>query len=1016
MRLGQGKFLTKYLPCSLYFTLNLKNILQRPIAVLTTLTGLLALGILVTGVIPISLLPPTNIPQITIQINAENTTAAELEENVVRTLRNQFLQVNRLRDIRSEAENGRATIILDFEYGTSVNLAFIETNEKLDQVVSLLPKDLERPRVLKAGVTDIPVFYLSVVPKRGDPLELAEFAQAILRRRMEQLPQIAFVDISGYALPEIIIQPDEERWRSLGLQQSDLKTILEANNLNLGSVLVQDGQYQYNIRFQSTLRTIESIQDIYFRHQGQLLRLGDLAQVQLQAQTPTGSYLYNQEQALVFAVRKQADAQLFQLKKSFGDLLEAFRSEYPNLEFHLSNDQSELLAVSIDNLRTSLLYGACFAVLIMFVFFRDWRAPVLIGLAIPIALVLAVLGFYLVGLSINIISLSGLILGVGLMIDNSIIVIENIQQFRKQGHDVTEAGVLGAQEVIRPLISSALTTCSVFVPLIFLSGLAGSLFYDQAISISIALTAALLLAYFVLPTLFRLLTKEKTKTQVVPQNVAPTYDSWFARSVDVVLRFPWLFLTLFVALLASAYWPLQQMPQQTFPTLSRKAIQVEVDWNTNLSFQENEARTKTMIAQFDTATLFTNAFVGTQQFLLNTTEQSSNQTSIVFNYNPDRPFPVSALQNDLRQNYPEATFQVQALKNIFDEVFGGTQAPLILHLQQNNSREPASLAQIQAVIDFLEQRGIPIEAPALEEQMAVRINRQQALFYDVSYQQVVQRLQALFADYRLGDLNTSNALIPIYLAGAPEGLFAQIEAATITNQKGNTLPLQGFVDLQRVQAYKTIQAGVSGVAINLTLPEYDPVLVQELKQFLKTETQLSAYFSGQAFTDQQTIRELTVILLISLLLLYLILAAQFESLVQPFIVMLTVPVSITGGLFLLWWSGQSINLVSIIGMIVMSGIVVNDAILKVDMMNRLGKTKDMRTAIHGAGHRRLKPILMTSITTILALMPILFASGLGAELQRPLAYAVIGGLVIGTLSSLYFIPLVYQLIYGRNGK
>ncbi|GAB5554586.1 MAG: efflux RND transporter permease subunit [Saprospiraceae bacterium] len=966
--------------------------------------------------IPISLLPPTNIPQITVQINAENTTAAELEENVVRTLRNQFLQVNRLRDIQSEAENGLATITLDFEYGTSVNLAFIETNEKLDQVISLLPKDLERPRVLKAGVTDIPVFYLSVVPKRGDPLELAEFAQAILRRRMEQLPQIAFVDLSGYAVPEIIIQPNEERWQSLGLQQADLKNILEANNLNLGSVLVQDGQYQYNIRFQSTLRTIESIQDIYFRHQGQLLRLGDLAQVQLHAQTPTGSYLYNQEQALVFAVRKQADAQLFQLKKSFAELLDAFKNEYPNLEFHLSNDQSELLAVSIDNLRTSLLYGACFAILIMFVFFRDWRAPVLIGLAIPIALVLAVLGFYLVGLSINIISLSGLILGVGLMIDNSIIVIENIQQFRKRGHNVTEAGVLGAQEVIRPLISSALTTCSVFVPLIFLSGLAGSLFYDQAISISIALTVALLLAYFVLPTLFRLFTKEKTGEQIVSQNEGPTYDSWFTRSVDVVLRFPWLFLILFVALLGSAYWPLQQMPQQTFPTLSRKAIQLELDWNTNLSFQENEDRTKTMIARFDSATLFTNAFVGTQQFLLNTTEQSSNQTNIVFYYNPEEAFPVQQLQSYLRQNYPEATFEIQALKNIFDEVFGGTQAPLIAHLQQNSSREAASLEQIQTVIDFLEQRGIPIEAPALQEQMAVRINRQQALFYDVSHQQVVQKLQALFADYRLGDLNTSNALIPIYLAGVPEGLFSRIQAATIINQQGNTLPLQLFVELKRVQAYKTIQAGVSGVSINLALPQYDPILVEDLKQYLKEETQLSAYFSGQTFTDQQTIRELTVILLISLLLLYLILAAQFESLVQPFIVMLTVPVSITGGLFLLWWSAQSINLVSIIGMIVMSGIVVNDAILKVDMMNRLRKTQNMRTAIHGAGHRRLKPILMTSITTILALMPILFASGLGAELQRPLAYAVIGGLVIGTLSSLYFIPLVYQLIYGGDWK
>ena len=994
--------------------MNLTNLIQRPIAVLTILCGLLALSLIVLRVIPVSLLPEANIPQLTVQISYPSATALELEQNVVQPIRNQLLQVNRLRDIRSQSQNGRATLYLDFDYGSSINLAFIETNEKLDQLMSLLPRDLERPRVLKAGVTDIPVFYLHVVPQRADPLELAEFARAILKRRMEQLPEIAFVDLSGFAQAEIRIQPEPGRWQSLGLNADDLRRILQENNLDLGSVLVQDGQYQYNIRFQSALRSVADLENIYFQHRGQVLRLGDLARIEPGPQARQGAVLHHTNRAIVFAVHKQADAQLFALKKNFGSLLTSFRSDYPDLNFYVSNDQSELLAVSIDNLRTSLLYGACFAILIMFFFFRDWRAPVLIGLAVPLALLLSVLGFYLLGLSINIISLSGLILGVGLMIDNSIIVIENIRQYRAMGHSPTEAGVQGAREVIRPLISSALTTCSVFVPLVFLSGLAGALFYDQALSISIALGMALLLAYFLLPTLWRLLDRGhpyEKKTQA--EHGRPDF---FTRSVDFVLDRRWLFLLFFLGILGSMYFPLRQLQQETFPPLSRKALQVDIDWNSSLSFAENEKRVQSLITEFEPYTTTATAQIGSQQFLLATETQSSNEAQIIYFFAEANRFPDTALRQKIQQNYPEASLRIAPLENVFDQVFGATAAPLSVQLQSNRNQEPPSPEQLQPVVDFLNQREIFPALPPLEEQLAISINRQQVLRYGLSQQQVVTALQGLFSDYQLEQLNTGNALVPIMLSGPQVGLYQRLNEATLRNAEGQALPLRQFIQTRPVQSYKTIEAGVSGVAIRLDLPRYDPVLMEDLRAFIRAETELSVTFNGQAFEDRRTVRELSIILGIALLLLYLILAAQFESLVQPFIVMLTVPISLMGTLFLLWWSRQSINLVSIIGMIVMSGIVVNDAILKVDMMNRLRQSQDLRGAIHGAGQRRLKSILMTSLTTILALLPILFTTGLGAELQRPLAFAVIGGLTVGTLSSLYFIPLIYGLIYSDKHK
>ncbi|MEL6943622.1 MAG: efflux RND transporter permease subunit [Bacteroidota bacterium] len=329
-------------------------------------------------------------------------------------------------------------------------------------------------------------------------------------------------------------------------------------------------------------------------------------------------------------------------------------------------------------------------------------------------------------------------------------------------------------------------------------------------------------------------------------------------------------------------------------------------------------------------------------------------------------------------------------------------------MQKSNTAELPSPLEIQKIIDFYQQQDINTNMPSLKEQYEIAILREKALLYDLPYDAIFQKLQSLINTYKLGTLKTSSDYIPISISGQNIALYERIESAQIYNKKGQSFPLQQFVEVKKIQTYKQIFAGKSGVNIPLEIPVFREGLIEKSKNYLRNNTMLSASFSGQIFEDQQNVKELGVILGISLLLLYLILAAQFESLLQPFIVMLTVPVSLTGSVATLWFFNQSINLISIIGMIVMSGIVVNDAILKVDMMNRLKKEYDLISAIHGAGIRRLKPILMTSITTILALIPILFASGLGAELQLPLAYAVIGGLIVGTLSSLYFIPMIYM--------
>lgn len=993
----------------------LKFLLPRPVAVLMTTIGLCILGVVGSRLLPVSLLPDVAIPRITVQLEHPGRSAREIEETAVRTLRNGLLQVGKLRDIRSSARNGSAVIHLGFAYGVNTNLVFIEVNEKIDQLTGQLPRDMARPRVVKANISDLPVFYLSVIPRRdAELLQLSEFARSVLKRRIEQLPEVAFADLSGLAEPEILIRPDYRRLEALNLTEQDLAQTLGENNLQLGGILLQDGHYQYAIRFSSRLQNLDDIRTLPLKAGDRLISLGELASVELQPAPARGSFRHNGQPAIALTIRKQADASLFDLKDAFMALLENLRAEYPDLAFEVSNDQTELLTASINNLLTSLGYGALFAFLILFLFFREWRTPTLISLTVPVALIIAFFGLYLAGISINTISLAGLILGVGLMIDNSIIVIENIRQYLRRGFLPAEACEIGAEEVIRPLISSALTTCAVFLPLVFLSGLAGALFYDQAISVTIALGASLLTAYALLPVLVRLMSRRLAEGQLTDENnwLNLAQQGGFARSVDGVMRYRFLFLIVVVALTCGAFALLKKIPRAQFPHLTRQALQMDIDWNENISLLENEARLGALLRETGDAVKTSLSFAGQQQFLLEDRTPGINEAEL-FLYPPGE-MPLETLRQQvaawMERRYPAASFSATPIKNLFDQVFGQDRPDLFIRLQSLDNATTPDPESIAPLLEQLRRQGLQPVIPAVETQYAIRILQEKALRYEVAPNRIYDRLRALFNTNRVIDLETGAQAIPVVLGADSPSFFKTINEAGVENRGGDRLPLSYFLDISREEGYKTITGDQTGEAYEIALSPYRPGIEAEIRHWVAGQKNLGVRFTGQVFDDRNLIRELAGVFAVAVALLYLILAAQFESLVLPLVVLLMVPLGAAGAIAVLWLAGQSINLVSLIGMTVMSGIVVNDAILKVDMIRRLRQQgHDLETAIHGAGYRRIRSILMTTLTTVLALAPVLFSSGLGAELQWPLAWVVIGGLTVGTLSSLYVIPALYRL-------
>ncbi len=781
------------------------------------------------------------------------------------------------------------------------------------------------------------------------------------------------------------------------------------------------------MRFTSTLHSVEDVENIMIMSGNRLFRLSDLASVKLRPRKPEGLYRWKDRPAVSMAVIKQSEARMNDMKQEMNMLTAEFEKDYPQMRFELSQDQTGILDYTIGNLRNNLILGGSLAILIMFLFLKDVRSPFLIAMSVPTALVISLLFFNLTGLSINIISLSGLILGVGMMIDNSIIVIDNITQHIERGHPLHEACIRGTNEVIRPLISSVLTTCAVFVPLIFLSGISGALFYDQAIAVASGLAASLVVSITLIPTLYYLIhlntTDKKGKTRLRSLQVF-RLENAYNRGFDFVFKFRGLAMAGFVVLLLMAGGLFLLLPLHKMPPLKQVETVMEIDWNENIHLDENNARISNLTGRFSEMIAESGAFTGRQQFLLNRDMDIDISHAHVYLKSHD-PESLSALIDELRsvvaEQHPLARISFEPPANVFDRIFESRQPPLVAKITSVRGQRMPEVEKITSLGRMIADAhpGAEISPLPLAENIVLGVKPDNLLLYKVNQNYLHARLRTALDQYEIGRLRAEQTLVPIVLGEEEKIIDEIISTLLVRNSEGTNIPVSALIDQVRETGYSIITAGREG--------EYIPVifndpgtrpgqLASSVAEIIRQDQTLEASFSGSWFETRMLMREMMLVVLISLLLLYFILAAQFESLLQPLIVMLEIPMNLAGVFLALYIAGAGINIMSMIGIVVMAGIVINDSIQKIDTINHLrAEGMPLMDALHTGGTRRLKPIVMTSLTTILALTPVLISSDMGSELQEPLALAIIGGMAMGTIVSLYFIPLVYWYFY-KNKK
>jgi len=1008
-----------------------KFLITRPVAVIMTFLALILLGLVASRRLPVSLMPDIDIPEITVAVSRPDVSARELENTVVSVLRRNLLQVQGLDNIESESRNGSALIRLTFKYGNNINLAFMEVNEKVDGAMNNLPRDLERPRIIKASATDIPVFLLNISLRdknagEGRFIDLSEFAETVIKKRIEQLPEVAMADITGQIKREIFISPDKEKMISLGLTDDDISNAVTLNNMNIGSILVKKGKYLYNLEFSSYLKDPDDVRNIYIKAGSRLLQLKDIADVGVREERPRGLYYSDGSRAVSLAIIKESTARMASLESKMKEIIGVFNQDYPQMDFKISQDQTRLLDYSISNLQQSLIMGGILAFLLMFFFLQDAKSPVIIGLSIPATLVISLLFFYIIGLSINIISLAGLILGIGMMIDNSIVVIENITQWIDRGLSLVESCVKGTNEIITPLISSVLTTCAVFIPLIFLSGIAGALFYDQAIAIVIGQGVSLLVGITLLPTIYYLLYKngrEGILSRFVRKISLKGLEKTYEGGMDFFFRYKNAMMISFLGIIALMVILFFTMEKTRFPAVHQDEIIVSVDWNENIDLNENLQRIKGLLAYNGDMTVQTNSFIGEQQFLFNRDYDQTYTQAKVYIKAKDYMIKDIIEKNSyqyVHDNFPDAEVSISPQQNIFEKIFSASTAPLVVEVSLLKEKEVPPVDKMTGIITTL-QKDWPdagISPPQLEDKIILRLDPDRLLLYDVDPMQVYFSLKTSLNQNNIGEVRASYELLPIVLSDRAKQINDILSSGFVLNNSGSRIPVSELVKTKRVRDYKTIKGGQYSeyVPVSMNVETNKPgALTASIRNVLASDQDIDVRFEGSLITGQRIFYELSIVLLVSLLLLYFILAAQFESLTQPFIVLLEIPIDIAGALLLVKLWGGTINLMTMIGLVVMSGVIINDSILKVDTINNIrNEGVALKEAIYTAGSRRLKPIIMVAMASLVSTIPLLFSSGIGSELQRPMALSLIGGMSLGTVVSLFFIPLAYWFIYRKG--
>lgn len=995
--------------------------------------ALCVLGVIGYNVLPVSLLPDIPVPEINIRVDAPGKSAKDIESVAVTPIRRQLLTVDGIETITSKSAENYGNISLRFSFDTNIDVALININEKIYKITENFPAGFEMPKVFRSNATDIPVEYVIMTLRDDMPnrptdtdafIEMSGLCENVIARRLEQLPGVAMVDMDGLMKKEVQIKPRTAYTSEAGITAKDIVSAVKSHKVRPVSMMVRDGVFEHTIYLENSLSTLKDIADVNVRKNGRLYRVGDICDLSVTPRDETGQSVYMGKRCIAMRVIMKHGAKVNNLKKELTSSLENFAKMYPEIEFHESQDQTEVLNYSIRTLKENFLLSLVLMFAVAFIFMGDLTTPVATAICMASSLIIGFIAFFIFDISLNILSLSGLILVVGMMIDNILITSENITRHRQAGESLMRSCALGCSEMVTPMLSSTLTTVVVFVPLVFLSDLAGALFFDQALSITIGLLVSYFIAILLLPVLFMLLGRDGGLLSRISHHAkfSRRLTQWMFRTYDRIMdgfyriRKPVLVITLLSLLLCFVGYRL--LPKSQMPETDKREAMLKLTWTTGTSLEENSRRTHLLLERFAPMAQEMSASIGNKSYLIDGKEmQSANQVEIYLK--TDSPKTLSlctdSIERYISEVYPGTVSDIASADNIFDRLFTSAQAPVVVKVYSNQWDNPSFLRDISRIGNAVgEATGLPVPGAVTGREMTLTYDREAMEAFDVSYDAVMSELISSTGNTDVTSLSGSE-YTPVVLKSGMEDWEKYLSQTTVIARNGQTeIPLSYLIHVDYTEGLPEIRSDMKGVMYPLDFyPQSDEEgIVEKLRsEVLVQHPDIRTDIGGSIIEQNSTFTSLLWIFLLAVVMMYFILCVQFESFLQPLVVLAEIPIDVSFAFLMLWICDYSFNIMSGIGIIASCGIIVNDSILKLDAINNLvARGIPPHEAVHIAGKQRIRPIVMTSLTTIIAMVPFFFTSDLGSELQQPLALSMISTLSVGTVVSLFVVPLLYETL------
>lgn len=1003
----------------------------RPVAVTVLTLAVMVFGAVALRELAVDLLPSVEVPRVSITTQYEGVAPQEVETLLTRPIEQALSTIEGVEKIEAVSSEGLSRVQLQFVWGTELQEALDDIRAALDRVRPNLPEDADPPSVYKFDLSTVPVAFLGVSGD-GDPRRLKFLAEDELSRSIERLPGVASVDVSGGQDREIQVVLDANRLIALGVSSEQVIQALAKENRTVSAGEMEDRGREVVIRTTGEFERLEDMLDVVVTtREGTALRIRDLGGVVDSIRRIRSRLWIDGVEGIRLRIFKQSGANTVEVADTLKSELEHLNQRYAGrAQLSFIWDSSEFIRASVTNVQSSAGYGALLAVVVLLLFLRDLRATLVVATAIPVSIIATFAVMHFQGMTLNVISFGGLALGVGMLVDGAIVILESIYRKREDGLGTLAAAVAGASEVGSAVVAGTLTTLAVFVPVVFVGGFAGIFFGELALVVTFALACSLVVALTVVPMLSGRWLKpnpapERGFVEWLGKRFA-ALDRAYGRMIGAALEAPMAVIIAALALLIGSFSLVPRIGTELMPESDEGRLEISVELPVGTPLETTQALVRDLERGIRES-----LHPGELEHMITTAGPDNwwrpgggneGKLDITLVPSSERARGIDEVMSGVQavvRGAPGAKIQVRkSTANLLTRIARGGDDRLVVEIRGHDLDTADSLAQ-QVIELATSTPGVTFaradrELGQLEREVVV--DRQRASELGVGSAEVARAIES----YVLGSVASryrdrgDEFDIRVLLQPDQRERLSALGQLPIVTPDGRSVPLSSIARVQerlgpssisRVNQERVIRIGVGTGERPLS------DVTRELQAKLDALHQPDGFnvaFSGELSEQRETFVSLVIGIVLSILLVFATMAVQFESVRSPLVVMVSIPFALVGAIISLVLTGTTLNMNSLLGVIVLVGIVVNNAIVLVDYTNQLTREHglSLRAALIEAGTRRLRPILMTTLTTALALLPVAIAVAEGSEIQAPLARVVIGGLMTSTLVTLVLVPCV----------